>query len=336
MNTEAEFINRITDLLPKSLNHIHRFFDSDAEVLAYNGKKMLFSIDDFSQEDFFRDDDPYILGWNVAAGTISDVLASGGKTLFYAHSMSISKKNWEGQYIEQFAKGIADVLNHCGAGFIGGDFGISESWRYTGVALGETDKEITRKGAGPGDVIYMTGMVGGGNLEAALKLYSENKILKPLINKFRLRLSVRLKESACMKMFATSCIDSSDGVINAVNALSELNHTGYQLNNIPYLKEGLLACNLIGKPRILMLLGECGEYELVFTVRKDIEKEFQQIAQEQKLTFYRIGEVTENQQKKVRLKSSTADISDFSIRARDYENTGEYLDQLVYYAKNLR
>ena len=175
MNTELETIQRILKILPGSTSLSNKFYESDAEIINYNGNKLLFSIDEFSQEDFFRDDNPYSLGWNVAACTISDIFASGGKPIFYGHSMSVPVE-WDNKFVDSFSKGIAAVLKQSSIGFIGGDFGASNSWQYTGVAIGETSKPLTRKGAEPGHSIFMTGHVGAGNLEAAIKLYGKNKI----------------------------------------------------------------------------------------------------------------------------------------------------------------
>ncbi|MCD4745255.1 MAG: hypothetical protein K8R58_03045, partial [Bacteroidales bacterium] len=125
MNKEKKIINNFLSQLPKSSQHINDFFESDAEIIDFGSKQMLFTTDEFSGEDMLRDDDPYMLGWNMAVCTISDILASGGTPKFYAHSVQVSK-NWDHSYIENFSKGIADVLNLSGAAFIGGDLGMSK------------------------------------------------------------------------------------------------------------------------------------------------------------------------------------------------------------------
>ena len=54
MDREVETIKRILKILPGSNSQLNNFFESDAEIIAYQGKKLLFSIDEFSQEDLFR------------------------------------------------------------------------------------------------------------------------------------------------------------------------------------------------------------------------------------------------------------------------------------------
>ena len=335
MNRELETIKRILKILPGSNSLLNNFFESDAEIIAYQGKKLLFSIDEFSQEDLFRDNHPYTLGWNLAVSTISDILACGGKPMFYAHSMTISHRSWDNSYIDSFSKGIADVLNKCSTGFIGGDMGNSDRWHYTGVAIGEAENPLTRKGAEPGQVIFMTGFVGSGNLEAALKLNANHKLLKPFLNKYRLLLPLRTKESELISQYATACIDSSDGLLNALNTIANVNKVGYEISNIPYLKAGLIACKILRKPKAVLFIGECGEYELVFTIKKENEESFLNASKENHLAFNKIGEIAEKSRKIIFTEKNVIDINGFNIKARDYDKIDDYLVDLVEYAKSI-
>ncbi len=335
MNREVETIKRILKALPKSEFHSNIFFESDAEILDYHGKKLLFTIDEFSQEDLFRDNHPYSLGWNLAVSTISDILASGGKPIFYAHSMTISHQFWDNTYIDLFSKGIANVLKKCSAGFIGGDMGSSDRCNYTGVAIGEAENPLTRKGTEPGQLIYMTGFVGSGNLEAAIKLNANHKLLKPFINNHRLVFPLRIKESELISKYATACIDSSDGLLNALNTIADINEVGYEISNIPYLKSGLIACKILGKPKAVLFMGECGEYELVFTIKKENEKAFLNASKENHLVFNKIGEIKEKLRKVIITKKDKIDVSDFNIKARNYDKIDDYLVDLVEYAKSI-
>lgn len=333
MNREKEIINHILEILPKSNLHSNSFFESDAEVLSLNGKQFLFTIDEFSQEDFFRDDRAFQLGWNVACSTISDILASGGRPTLYAHSMMFNPDHWNDKYIKDFSKGVAEVLKTSNSGFIGGDTGYSDSWRYTGVAIGETDKPISRIGAERGHLIYMTGKVGAGNLEAALKLYSDHKILSKLTASFRLNLPLRIKESELISYYASCCIDSSDGLLAALSTIADLNEVGFYIENLPYLMEGEWACKLTSKPLSMLFMGECGEYELVFTLSEENEKPFLAKAHDSNLSFTKIGRITENAIKELHTKKSEIDFCDYNIRARDFSEINDYLEELKHYAK---
>ena len=80
------------------------------------------------------------MGWNLAVGGISDILASGGKPIFYGQSLVV-KNDWKTNDIKKLTQGIKSILNITGIHFIGGDFGIQDDWTYTAVVIGVPDKD---------------------------------------------------------------------------------------------------------------------------------------------------------------------------------------------------
>ena len=330
MEQEKEIITRLLGKLPLSPDRLNKSFESDAEILKYGSGRLLFTVDEFSSEDHFRDNDPYLLGWNLAAGTISDILASGGEPYFYAHSLSLDE-NWDLGYLDCFAQGIADVLKRTGAYFIGGDTGTSEKWHYTGIAMGNADTPMMRIGAAPGDVIYLTGEIGAGNLEAGLNHYSQKPLLRKLILNYKTELPLRLPESRLIREYATSCIDTSDGVLNSLVSISELNHTGVMIGRLPYISTGLLACKMLSRSKLCLFAGECGEYELLFSIPKPDVKYFESAAKKRGFDFHRLGEVTKERTIKVLQDGKKLDFSDFNISARSFNNIHDYLEELEEY-----
>ncbi len=331
MNKERSIITTIAGMLPRSSDQLNGLFESDSEILSYNGKNLLFTVDDYSKEDRFREHDPYTLGWNLTVATISDILASGGVPRYFAHSLVINETTWDQKYIADFSRGIADVLKRTGASFIGGDTGTAEDWHYTGIALGEAGSPLTRKGAAAGDIVLMTGQIGAGNLEAAIGIYSENPLIDKLLKHYKTRLSIRNKESVLIGEFATSCIDSSDGVLLALITLSDINNTGFELTHVPYLFKGLAACRILSKPAEMLLLGECGEYELVFTIPEKDLNAFLQKAEDQHLVFTPIGRMIRLPERSLITSKKRIDFSDFDIRGRDYSSISLYLEELTHY-----
>lgn len=333
MNGEKEIINKILSEFPACRGHLNRFFESDAEVLEVGEGKLLFTTDEFSSEDFFIESEPEILGWNLACCTLSDILASAGEPRYYAHALTLSS-SWGPEYIEYFTRGIASALHLAGAGFIGGDLGSSENWKYTGICLGFAETPVTRRGALPGDRIYITGEIGAGNLMAALKLYSGEESGGLGVKPDQLKFPLRIREAAIIRRFATSCIDTSDGVLNGLNTLAEINQVGYRAVNLPYLAQGVQVCDLIGKPRTFLFAGECGEYELLFTIRPGREKEFIRQAEAGKLHFTYIGEVSEDSARILLENGKELKFNNFNISARGYNSIDQYLYDLTKYILN--
>lgn len=332
VNDEKKIIEMINSIFPESNQRLNKCFESDSEVIVLARKKFLFTIDEFSSEDMFRDNDPYSLGWNVAAGGISDISACAGVPLFYGHAMVVSTA-WDQDFIKKFTQGVADVLKKTNTVFIGGDFGKAENWHYSAAVIGKAEsKLLSRKGAAVGDGIYLSGRIGLGNLEAAFKFYSQDKRLKMVSDIFKSRFQLRLRESAFIRDYAACCIDTSDGVFNALNILAEINRVGYEISNLPYISIGSLGALAISLPKELLLLGEAGEYELLFTIKPKDEKEFLQKAKQGELTFYKIGKVVDS----TRILfdgNRSIDLSKLHARARDFDDRKEYLEYLINYLK---
>lgn len=295
---ERELIEKLAKIMPGTGLRQNRIFESDSEVLNFAGKNMLFTTDEFSGEDMFSEKDPYVLGHNIAVGAISDIYASGGTPLFYAHSLTVNELFNE-KFLEKFYRGIAGVLTEAGAAFIGGDFGRAGEWRCCASVIGVSERPVFRSGAKAGDNIYITGKVGGGNLQAAAMIYN--------INAAGIKFKLRKAESELIRQYATSCMDTSDGAFNAVNTISRMSGTGFDLFNIPYIKAGRIAAKLLGLPEEMLFFCECGEYELLFTAPRE-------------LPFYKIGRVTESGKL-----LHNKDISKINISAREFENMADYL-----------
>jgi thiamine-monophosphate kinase len=328
MDREREIIRIMLDSLTGGETPAQPYFSIDAERFGFAGKEFLFTTDEFSEEDLFRDHDLSVLGWNLAVATISDIYAAGGTPVFFGHSVSVPP-NWTNSQVRDLSDGIASCLKQSGVSFIGGDLGFSERWHYTGIVLGEVQKPLSRLGAKAGDSIYITGDIGKGNLEAALKLYSANPALKLLTDRIILRFSLRNAESELIRNFANCCIDTSDGMLKALQTIAELNKVGFIVGNLPYSPEGLFATQLLGKPRELLFMGESGEYELLFTVSPETEQALLKEADLRKLDFHRIGQITGSPGLYLEGKNRTLDLQKFRFSARDWPDVGSYLDKLV-------
>ncbi|MBU0676444.1 MAG: thiamine-monophosphate kinase [Proteobacteria bacterium] len=329
MNREVELIKKITAIMPTEHQRGNRAFECDAEIIKVSDKELLFTIDEFSAEDLFRDHDPYSLGWNCAVGAISDILAAGGVPTWYGHSMTVAH-DWSSNYIEQFAQGVADVLVRAGVGFMGGDFGSTETWRYTASVIGIPEgRPLLRRGASIGDIIYLSGRIGLGNLEAALNLFSKRReVVAKITAKIKTRLPLRLLEANLLRQYATSCIDTSDGMRVSLDCMAEINNSGYLIETPPYLKSGLWAAKLLSLPAPLLFLGEAGEYELLFTIKEEDEDRFLLAAEQQGLCFYRLGMVAKADTRLLRQGNHEFDLKGLNIRGRDFVDAEGYLQAL--------
>jgi thiamine-monophosphate kinase len=324
MLAEKDIIGIMDRILPQGRRN--RCNESDCEIINLGGKEYLYTTDEFSEEDRFCERDPRLLGWNIAAGALSDIYACGGSPAYYAHSLTVSP-TWDRMYVEGFAGGVADALRKSGARFIGGDSGRAREWRCCASVIGLcNDAPLTRVGARPGDGIYLSGRIGAGNMQAALGMIPADKF--SLARLSGLRFPIRDKESGLMRRYASSCIDTSDGVWKAISCLTDINACGYALDRLPYHRAGAFLSKIVSLPAIALFLGECGEYELLFTVPADREREFGREANANGMRFYRLGIITENCRTAVDGKD-TIDLRSLKIEARSFDSARAYLKALT-------
>jgi len=97
------------------------------------------------------------------------------------------------------------------------------------------------------------------------------------------------------------------------------------VGNLPYVKSGLLLAKAQNVPKEMLFLGECGEYELLFTLSKEAEKGFQNEAQEKKMKFYKLGEVREEGSKSLQERGRELDLTVYDLSARNYSTPKDYL-----------
>jgi thiamine-monophosphate kinase len=298
-------------------------FESDAEVIQLNGARCLFTTDEFCAEDLFREDNPYALGWNIAVGAISDILACGGVPRFYAHALTVDAR-WDKDYVTRFGEGVRDVLEATGTRFIGGDCGRAREWRCTASVIGTCEQApVLRRGAAAGELIYLSGPIGAGNLEAALRENFGQQMAQP-----KTQFALRLRESALMRQYATACIDTSDGVWSALDTIVNLNACGYAVAGLPYLEAGRQFCARAGLPESILFFGQCGEYELLFTLKPEHEPAFLDEARQNSLQFYRLGQLT-HAGRVLREKEGELDLASLDLQARDFAGPREYLAALL-------
>ena len=331
MISEKEYIEAIDVVLPRSKKQLNRCFESDAEWIPFEAGTMAVNMDAFSEEDHMAIDDPYVLGWNMAVGSISDILAGGGIPMYYGHCMSIGP-DWDMHYVQGLAKGVGDALKAYDAEFIGGDFGRGSHWHYTTTTIGRAQgKPLGRNGAAAGDGIYITGQIGTGNLEAAVAIFAGNAALKSMAARLIPKYQVRKREAEYMRRYATSAIDTSDGVLSGLLALARASGCGFEVSQLPYLKAGEMAAKILKLPKELLMAGECGEYELLFTVSKANEGALKSDIEKHGLSMIRIGEITGNGHMISKAKNKAIEWSGYEISARAYPSRRAYLDAVMEY-----
>ncbi len=312
--------------MPESPDRLTEVHSADSELLNIPSGKTLFSMDEFSSEDGFLEESGYLLGWNCIQGAISDIYASGGYPIFVGHSMVISN-SWTEEYITQFSRGIADCIKQSKAQFAGGDLSFSDRWSYTATVLGKTfNKNLLRTGANVGDNIYITGRLGLGNIFYALNMYKAKPFVKRLIKIVNNKFPSRLEQSKIISNYATSSIDTSDGLLLGLDSLANNSGVGFKLYDIPVIKGAKTLSKIFKLPWELLYIAGAGEYELLFTAKPSDDESIYSEFSKKGLKLYHMGQV---------IKEKDPKFINLSKGNREFKDPKEYLNYLIKELKNV-
>lgn len=235
------------------------------------------------------------IGWHVIAINLSDIASMGGEPLGIVLALGLPS-SYDEEFFSEMIKGAHSCASRFNTTIVGGDTKESESLTLSGCAFGRVPKSeiLKRKGAEPGDLVYVTGELGNaGAAYYSLKKNSENKeAVKDL-----LEITPRLKEGRLLAQSksVTSCMDISDGLASSIYQLSQLNNVGFEIDfkELPIFHKAHDVSKELNMPLEDMTIYFGGDYELLFTVKeKEIEGLENKMA-EGHIKFTKIGRVIE-------------------------------------------
>jgi thiamine-monophosphate kinase len=251
---ELAFIERLSRRLPPAPEG-ETWIGDDAAVLA-DGQ--LLKTDVIVQGTHFELDwcSPEDVGWKALAVNLSDIAAMGGTPV--AALVSLVVPPGPGGLADRVMDGLASAAEHYACPVVGGDTATGPVLVVAVSVLGTEPAEgaVLRSGARPGDVIMVTGDLGGA--AAALAAISAGRYDTPGIDRLR-RPIPRLPQGAAVAAGgATAMIDLSDGLATDLDHLCARSGCGAVLD------EGAIPCAQGADIDTALLGGD--DYELLFTV----------------------------------------------------------------------
>lgn len=243
----------------------------DCAVLKYSvDKYQLFSCDMLIEgEDFYSNEKPYLIGRKALAVSLSDIAACAGIPRHCVVSLGLPK-NTSLKFTEQLFKGMHDLAKKYKVNIVGGDLSRVGKIIIDVSILGLVEKKklVLRTGAKPGDIIFVTGYLGGSIKGKHLKFIPRLREARFLVNNFKVN----------------SMIDISDGLAQDLGHILEESSVGAALYEdlIPISKDadGL---------KDALYSGE--DFELVFTLSR---KEAKRLCMQGLSNFRVIGEISKN------------------------------------------
>ena len=167
-------------------------------------------------------------GWYAAAVNFSDLAAMGARPIGFTVALALPP-TLDVQHAYDIMSGIDQCAEFCGTGIVGGDTKNGPGI-VAGTAIGTMDGRapMLRTGAKPGDVVAVTGPLGGpaagyAAIDKGIDCQDAKDALYMPIP--RVTEGVELASSGIV----TSCIDLSDGLGTALNTICEASGVGIDI-----------------------------------------------------------------------------------------------------------
>lgn len=262
--------------------------DDAAVIQNRPGIDTVITADLLVEDVHFRRDSmpPNLLGQKALAVSLSDIAAMGARPHSALLSLGLPSDVWDSDFVDQFYEGFFSLADHYSVSLAGGDVSRTpERIVIDSILLGEVRHglAVTRGGARPGDLIFVTGALGGAAaglrlIESGARLNSAGThdaeagsidavLLRQLCPEPRVGWGTVLGE----ERLATAMIDISDGLSSDLAHLCREGGVGalIQSSAIPLDAQVIELCGRRALDPLLLALHGGEDFELLFTTRPD-------------------------------------------------------------------
>jgi thiamine-monophosphate kinase len=228
------------DIFIRKLQRQSPIIGDDCAVIASPGDEDLLFTTDFTMEGVhFSTKTPATeVGHKAVARSLSDIAAMGGTPRYCLISLALSPSTSD-RWLNSFYRGATRLLKRHGVTLAGGDISHTSKFLCDVMICGTIakGKALLRSGARPGDVIYVSGPLGGWRHKH--RIVPRLDIGRQLVGK------------------ATACMDISDGLSLDLHRLALASVVAAALESIPLIKGASLR----------QALHDGEDYELLYTAR---------------------------------------------------------------------
>ena len=313
MNSEEQLVNRIAHAIPSHASTASAKTDQrslrlgigdDSAVIAPTGKTdWIISCDAFLEGVHFLPSrhSADSVGYKALVRAASDLAAMGATPRLFLLTLALPARR-TGAWLDGFLQGMGRAARQLGITLAGGDTTKFLAISISLTVLGEIapGRAVTRSGAIPGDLIYVSGRLGRAQLGLELMRngFGKKRLYRTLLQP-HLYPAIRTKLGSWLaqKQTASAMMDISDGLSTDLPRLCKASGVGARLftANIPCvaippkIRKLLRHRNL--EP-VQMALQGGDDYELLFTVPPKKVKRLREAPGFSDLTA--IGEITKN------------------------------------------
>lgn len=250
MLAEFDLIQRYFTRAADTTHGVALGVGDDATLLTPTpGQQLVVSVDTSVVDVHFPADAPArAIGHRALAVALSDLAAMGASARWTLMALTLNEVGGHADaddalieaWLHDYAEGFHALCARHGAALVGGD--VTRGALTIGVTvMGEvpSDDALIRSGARPGDILAVTGALGGGAGGLALWQRGERDLAHPLLKRYLLP-EPRLAAGRALRGLASAALDISDGLLADLAHLLKASQVGaaLELDALP-LAEGL-------------------------------------------------------------------------------------------------
>ncbi|HEX4933804.1 MAG TPA: thiamine-phosphate kinase [Gemmatimonadaceae bacterium] len=192
----------------------------DAAVLDIPpGERLVVSTDSSVDGVHFRREwlSPVEIGYRATTAALSDLAAMAAAPRGLVIALGLPDA-WLAS-VEALADGIGEAARVTGTPIVGGDLTRATELSITVTVMGSTAIPTHRNAVRPGDVVYVTGVLGGPS--AAVRAFERGEAPDPLARERFARPRARLQEGIWLAQHGVrAMIDISDGLVSELRHLA--------------------------------------------------------------------------------------------------------------------
>ena len=247
------------------------------------------------------------------AASVSDLAAMGAEPHAFTSALTMSRVDHG--WLSDFSRQLSELSIEYQIPLVGGNLSRGPlSLTFTVLGLTPVGQAIQRRGATPGDDVYVTGYPGEAGAGLLLFGTGTDEFI-PLVNAYQSPLP-RIDVGLGLRSLASAAIDISDGLLADLNHLTDSSGAGAEIDvsSIP-LSSTLL--KYVTREKAIMLACTAGDdYELCFTAPGTQRRGIENVSVATGIRITKIGSIVESQGVKL-----TGDISDLpEISKMGYEH----------------
>ena len=267
---EFGLIERITKKL-KDKDVLVGIGDDAAVIKTEKGLQVL-TTDCLVEGDHFRREwfTPEQIGMKAIEINVSDIAAMGAIPKYVLVELALPE-DLDVEFVEELYKGMWKVCDKYNIEIIGGNMTHCENIVISITLTGEVDKNniCLRRGAKPGDFIFVSGHLGNGR--AGLRLFQEDLKGFEQVRKSYLEPKAQLETALKIATYANSMIDVSDGLAPEIKHICDESNCGAVIykDKIPIKDEVRNFARTLNEDEYDYALFGGEDFELVFTVSKE-------------------------------------------------------------------